>query len=212
MTEYRSSTQSVTSSAGKKTPLAKRDYLPVLTSPFRRTNTASPTCLPQAFPKISNLARCQDISFYSDGEELRTSKGASSIDVTEHDEHDVTLNISIQHIDDVTGDVTAVTLDAARHVNHDVPRGGRRCVRAPVADDDEAVTTNWILQDDLRRRAVQFARRLTALHIAVPDESGVAAIERRLAEVRRMARPRRDERHVLERISEEQRRRIEVRP
>lgn len=70
---------------------------------------------------------------------------------------------------------------------------------------EDEVTHDWLLQGKFKDDVEKFNRKKHRLTVRVPDEDPMVAIERRLDEIRLMAKPRRDGRYVLDRIDQEQR-------
>ena len=74
-----------------------------------------------------------------------------------------------------------------------------------LAKDAEAdLKHSWLLDEQTKEQWKKFEERKRALTIVIADEDPIAAIEQRLEEVRMMSKPRKDMRHVLERLPEEQ--------
>ena len=74
-----------------------------------------------------------------------------------------------------------------------------------LAKDAEAdLKHSWLLDEQTKEQWKKFEERKRALTIVIVDEDPIAAIEQRLEEVRMMSKPRKDMRHVLERLPEEQ--------
>ena len=75
---------------------------------------------------------------------------------------------------------------------------------------EEEVKHNWLLEEENKIRMKRFENRKNRLMIHISDDDTVDAIDDRLEELRMMAKPRKDERHVLDRLSKDQRERILV--
>ena len=75
---------------------------------------------------------------------------------------------------------------------------------------EEEVKHNWLLEEENKSRMKRFESRCNRLTIAISDEDAVDAIEDRLEELRMMAKPRKDERSVLDRLTADQREKILV--
>ena len=65
---------------------------------------------------------------------------------------------------------------------------------------EREVKSNWLLDEELKNARKLFERREQALKIVLPDEDAMEVIEQRMSEIRHMSKPRRDERHVLDRM------------
>ncbi len=80
-----------------------------------------------------------------------------------------------------------------------------------LAKDAEAdMKHSWLLEEQNRELWKKFEERKRQLAIVIADENPLQEIEQRLEEVRLMSKPRKDPRHVLERLPEDQRNNIMV--
>ena len=69
---------------------------------------------------------------------------------------------------------------------------------------------SWLLDEQTRELWAKFEERKRALTIVISDEDPMSAIEQRLEEVKMMSKPRKDMRHVLERLPKDQKENILV--
>ena len=80
-----------------------------------------------------------------------------------------------------------------------------------LAKDAEAdLKHSWLLDEQTRELWKKFEERKRALTIVISDEDPMTAIEQRLEEVKMMSKPRKDMRHVLERLADSQKENIIV--
>ncbi len=81
-----------------------------------------------------------------------------------------------------------------------------------LAKDAEAdLKHSWLLEEQNRELWKKFEERKRQLTIAVTDENSLSVIEKRMEELRQMSKPRKDTRHVLDRLAETQKQTVLVR-
>ncbi len=122
------------------------------------------------------------------------------------DESDLEIDIS----EDDDGGIEGISWNE-RHNNFGKPSRSFMSKYGEVASiAEDEVKHNWILQDEAKLRQRRVDNRTSRFLLSVPDEDPLVAIESRMDEVRRMSKPRRDERYVLDRIDPEQKEKILV--